>query len=241
MINPMFNTIKNDEAISRENVATYRGITIKTIYFVLVAVVSAISFALLFLNSMKEGDIGTLSIALVVTSIVGFMSVMMGRGKIAGTVYAICEGAFIGFISLIGEIYYPGVVMMAAISTAVVFCVMLALFASGVIRNKSKFMSFGISLGSSIVVILLITMILSLFGFELMTIGPVGIAIDALIMIYACVSLLMNFTEASTIVQNGFAKEYEWTCAFGFLISILFIYVQILRLLMIILEMTRNN
>lgn len=247
--NPMFSGIKNDDQVlTRDNCATYRGITIKTIFYVLLAIVAGAVTAVMLWNQTKNESVSsTLLVTLFLSTIVGFIAVMVGRSnprsaKIAGAIYAICEGMFLGVISLIGEVFYSGIVAIAGISTVVVFGVMLALFASGIIRNKSKFVSFGISLGSSVIIMCLVTMLLGFMFSSLVDNLAVVILVEALFMVYACVSLLMNFIEANQLVQGGFSKEYEWSCALGLLVTILYIYIQILRILMIVYDLFgRNN
>lgn len=245
MNNPMFSGIKSDDQIlTKENCATYKGITIKTVFLMLVAIISAAVTCVMMWDAMQEGNISGLSVALVAGTIIGFIAVMIGRlnnraAPFAGVVYAVCEGMFLGVVSLMGEIYYKGIVSTAAISTVVVFGVMLALFASGIIRNKSKFMSFGISFGASLIVMLLVTMVLQLVWPNLIQNLAVTILVEALFMVYGCISLLMNFIEANTLVQGGFSKDNEWSCALGLLVTILYIYIQIVRILMIFMD--RNN
>ncbi len=247
MVNPMFNDLRKDEEVlTKENIATYRGITIKTLIFLAISIISAIVFGALLWNQMRNGQLQLLIVGTTVFGIVGFISAIIGRSRprssfSTGVIYAVCEGGFLGMISLIGEMFYPGIVLMAAISTVVVFFVMLAIFASGVIRNKSKFMSFAISLGSSVIILILATMLLGLFMPAITNSLPVIILVESLVTIYGCVCLLANFIEANALVQSGFTKEYEWSCAFGLMISILYIYLQILRILMIILELAGKN
>lgn len=248
MVNPMFNDLRNnDEVLTRDNVATYRGITIKTLIFMAITIVAALGFAAVMWKQMLAGRWPNLIAATFVFSIIAFISARIGRTNPrasfgAGVIYAVCEGGILGMISLIGEIFYPGIALIACIATVVVFFVMLAVFASGIIRNKTKFVSFGITLGASTIVLLLVTSLLAIFVPSIAASLPILVLTEVLVTIYACVCLLMNFIEATTLVQAGFTKDYEWSCAFGLMVSIILIYIQILRILMMIFELTgRNN
>ena len=247
MGNPMFSNINenvNDNVYTKSNCATYKGITIKTIILLGIAVLSAIlSISLAF-----NGNMTVLLTLLGFSGFFGFMTIIIGRSvpsasAICGVIYAACEGAFLGFISLIGELLYPGVAFAAVISTVVVFVSMLAVFASGIIRNKSKLYSFTLSLGMSLVILFLAMMIFSFIPAFNTLFEHVGVVIivEALVLVYACAMLLTNFAEAQELVKNGCDKRYEWTCSFGLLISVLYIYIEVLRIALIIAQMFDRN
>ena len=157
---------------------------------------------------------------------------------VCGILYAIGEGAFLGALSLLLNLVYEGIALVAIISTIVVFCAMLGVFASGIIRNKSKIYSFTVTLGISLILMALAMLIMSIFPVfnSIMNNLGVMIAVEALFIIYACAMLLTNFNEAQELVKGGCDKSYEWCCAFGLLISILYIYIEVLRLLLILFQ-----
>lgn len=244
MNNPMFSNIdaeNREEVFSKNNCATYKGITIKTLILLLVTIISACAA----MASLYTGvGTGTLVAVLIGSGVLGFITVLIGRispraSAVCGILYGIGEGAFLGSLSLLLELVYPGIAVVAVISTIVVFCAMLGLFASGVIRNKSKIYSFTLTLGISIILMTLIMLIMSVFPVfdPIMNNLGVMIAVEALFLIYACAMLLTNFNEAQQLVQNGCDKSYEWCCSFGLLISILYIYIEILRLLVMLYQL----
>ena len=69
----------------------------------------------------------------------------------------------------------------------------------------------------------------------------VMIIVEALVLVYACAMLLTNFAEAQALVKTGCDKKYEWTCSFGLLISVLSIYIEILRIVLIVAQMFDRN
>lgn len=244
MKNPMFsniNDINQDVVYSKSNCATYKGITIKTILLLLISFISAgAAIASLYTNKGTGVLVGVLSFS----AIIGFMTIIIGRmspraSAVCGIIYAVSEGAFLGVISLLFNMIYPGIAYVAIISTIVVFIAMLGLFASGIIRNKSKIYSFTLTLGISIIIMSLVMLIMNIFNVFDPIFNNVGvmIAIEALVLIYSCALLLSNFNEAQQLVQSGCDKNYEWCCSFGLFISILYIYLEILRLLVILYQM----
>ncbi|MDE6047869.1 MAG: Bax inhibitor-1/YccA family protein, partial [Anaeroplasmataceae bacterium] len=134
---PLFSNIQTGEAVYDDvDRATYKGITVKTVILLLISVLIAavIAFAL---PTILTNNPMTFYVTLVVSSIVGFIAVIVGRmserkAKYASVIYAICEGLFLGSLSAIVEAYVPGVVATAVFSTIVLFAVMLTLFATGV-------------------------------------------------------------------------------------------------------------
>lgn len=247
MNNPMFTSINNQEEVvySRSNCATYKGITTKTLILLFISILSAaLSIATLY---TQEG-MGLLIGLLLTNGIVGMITILIGRTSprascVCGIIYAISEGAFLGVLSCLLNLFYEGIALVAIISTLAVFGAMLGLFASGVIRNKSKIYSFTITLGISILFMSLAMLIMSIIPACSAIFNNIGImiAVEVLFMVYACTMLLSNFYEAQQLVQNGCGKEQEWCCSFGLLVSILYIYVEILRLLVILYQLFGNR
>ena len=243
MKNPLFATVKDNERVyDNSNCATYKGITLKTVYFLVVALIGAVlAVALLF-----EGEIETVFTIMGVSGFVGLIAFLIGRtnpnaAKVCGTIYSLSEGFFLGAISCIGEaLGYEGSTLIAVAATFTVFATMLGIFASGIIRNKSTIYKVTMSIGLCTLCVLLMTLILSLCGFYFDNIGLV-IGIELLVLVYGCCMLLVSFSDATTLVQEGFGKEYEWQCAFGLSFALLYIYLEILRLVWILYSLFNRD
>ena len=241
---PLFSNIQTGEAVYDDvDRATYKGITIKTVILLLISVLIAavIAFAL---PTILTNNPTTFYVTLVISSIVGFISVIVGRSserkaKYASVIYAICEGLFLGSISAIVDSYAPGVVKTAVFSTIVLFAVMLTLFATGVIRVGSKFRSicFGLTLGA--LAIILMVSLFSLFV-DYKTYFNIMIGVEVFLVIYGVITLSLNFAEANAVVSMGASKDAEWSVALGLLVSIIYIYIEILRLLALIAARSDN-
>lgn len=159
--------------------------------------------------------------------------------------YAAAQGVFLGGISGIFEGMYSGIVFQAVIGTLSVFGVMLALFASGKIRVTAKFtkmlmigvIGYGvfclINLG-----VALFNPHMSMFGMRGISVNvpiigsmPLGIVIGIVAVVLAAFCLVMDFDMIQKGVQNGVPRKYAWTCAFGLMVTLIWLYIEILRIL----------
>lgn len=151
--------------------------------------------------------------------------------------YALMEGMMLGGLSAIVNLRYPGTAIQAVLATIVVAGVTLALFANGKIRTTPKlnkiFMIGALSyLGYGLVSMLTA----GLFGFSLnsMSIGgiPLGLPIALIAVAMATYSLLIDYTTTAEAVDAGLPQSESWRLAFGLTASLVWLYVEILRVLM---------
>ncbi len=162
--------------------------------------------------------------------------------------YAAAEGVFLGGISGILEGMFPGIVVQAVLGTLSVFAVTLLLFKSGKVRATPKMTKiFMIGIGGYLVFSVLNFSLMvfnvtdSPWGIRSMHIPgtsiPFGLVLGLLAIALAAFSLVMDFTSIQRGVQNGVPAKYSWTAAFGLTVTLVWLYVEILRLLAIM----RNN
>jgi uncharacterized YccA/Bax inhibitor family protein len=160
------------------------------------------------------------------------------------TAYALAEGLALGGISMIFEYLWNGIVLQAVLATLAVFGITLALFASGKVRASSK--------ASRIVLIALIAYLLysivnvtliwtgvthTMFGMSdsVTILGiPLGLIIGPLVVLLGAYCLVESFDFIKRGVENGAPGRYAWTAAFGLLVDLIFLYIQILRILAIL-------
>ncbi|MGP2494633.1 Bax inhibitor-1/YccA family protein [Schaalia turicensis] len=153
--------------------------------------------------------------------------------------YAAFEGLALGAISAVFELMYPGIVVQALVATAGVFGVTLALFASGKVRNSSKLMKFTLIALIGILVyrllswVLTLTGVLSSGGFDSITVMgiPLGIVVGLLAVFVGAACLIGDFDQARIGVERGVPAKYAWMCAFGILVTVVWMYLEILRLI----------
>ncbi len=237
--NPVFQTIATGTTHYEDvDAASYKGIVIKTGILLLVTVVVAVLTALGLPYMLVNNAMG-LYVALVISAIVGFIAVIVGRmssraAKYGGIIYGVCQGLFLGTLSAIVEAAFPGIGTVAVFSTALIFGVMLLLYATGVFKQGSflRKLAYAISIGA--IVLVLFVSLFGLFVPSLFANIGVVVAIEAFLLIYGAITLIFNFDEANIVVASGCDKSAEWSVSLGLIVSLIYIYVQVLYLLMII-------
>jgi uncharacterized YccA/Bax inhibitor family protein len=159
--------------------------------------------------------------------------------------YAAFEGLFVGGISAFFEFIWPGIVVQATLATLSVVGVTLALFASGKVRASKRATKIFMIAMVGYLVFSLINVGLMLFNVpiaggafgllsqEFMGI-PLGLIIGVLVVIMAAYSLVLDFDQVQQGVRNGAPRQYAWLGAFGIMVTVVWLYVEILRILAIL-------
>ena len=151
------------------------------------------------------------------------------------TIYAVFQGMFVGSISLIFESFYSGIIIQAAFGTIFLTGIMLAIYSSRLIRPTPTFNKVIYSLIGSIMLLYGVSILFSLLTpFEipfLHTSGPIGIGITVFILAIAALSLISDFGFIESGVKWQAPKNAEWWGAFGVLVTIIWIYIEMVRLL----------
>jgi uncharacterized YccA/Bax inhibitor family protein len=153
---------------------------------------------------------------------------------ITAPIYALCEGLVLGGISALLEKQYPGIAIQAMGLTFGVTAVMLVLYTSRVLRATPKFAMGVIAATGGILLLYIADLVLAHFGHHvplLNSSGPWGIAISAVIVIVAALNLILNFGLVESGVQSGAPKYMEWYAAFGIMVTLVWMYMEILSLL----------
>lgn len=158
--------------------------------------------------------------------------------------YAAFEGLFIGGISAFFEVMWPGIVLQATLATAAVVAVTLALFASGKVRASAKMTKIvmiamlGYLLFSVLNIVLMMFNVLpegQAFGMLSAKVAgiPLGLIIGVLVVFLAAYSLVMDFDQIQQGVRNGAPRVYGWLGGFGIMVTVVWLYVEILRMIAI--------
>lgn len=184
----------------------------------------------------------------IVGAIVGFVLALVNTFKkkpSPGLVlaYAFFEGLFVGGISAMFNAQTDGIVTQAVFGTLGVFAVTLLLFSSGKVRATPKLTRFFLIAMVGYLVFSLVNLVLmwtgvtnSAFGlrsFEIFGI-PLGVIIGILVVLMAAYSLVLDFDQIKTGVQRGAPRIYAWTAAFGLIVTLVWLYIEILRILAIL-------
>lgn len=220
---------------------TYDDVIVKTA--ACLAVVVAGAAVTMFVS------LGLASILMIVGALGGFVLALVNTFKKQPSpalilAYAGLEGLFLGGLTRILDGMYPGVGLQAVIGTLSVFGVTLLLFKSGKVRATPKAMRFFMIAIIGYAVFSLINMVMMWTGavqepfglrtsIEIMGI-PLGVFIGILAIGLAAFSLIMDFTSIEAGVQSGAPQRFSWTAAFGLTVTLVWLYVEIIRLLAIL-------
>lgn len=148
--------------------------------------------------------------------------------------YAALEGLAMGAISAILERRYPGIAMQAVGATFAVFAAMLLAYKTGLIRATERFRSVVIGATMAIALFYVVTMVVGLFHVNtsgLFNGSALGIGISLAIIVVAALNLILDFDIMESGAARGAPKYMEWFSAFGLLVTLVWLYMEILRLL----------
>ncbi|MDD4003073.1 MAG: Bax inhibitor-1/YccA family protein [Clostridia bacterium] len=236
--NPAINKLSSYGYQSEGARATYSGVAFKSLYFVFITLIAAIACFVLAVNFFSTNP-ETGIVLLIAVPIIAFICSMVAIFKpsttpVAGTLYAVFQGLSMGFISLILESAYQGVVFAALISTVTVLLVMSVLYFTGIIRVGAFFKRFMLS---ALIGVLVTQILMLLLGFIFPSIhlllygnSSLSIGISVIMVILASLMILFDLNRITEVVENGMDKRYEWVAAFGLLITLVWLYLEFLRL-----------
>ncbi len=149
-------------------------------------------------------------------------------------IYAVAEGVALGAISRVYEAAFDGLVVQAILGTVVVLGVMLVLYATRTIVVTDRMRSTILVATLGIAAFYVVSLLLSFFGVGIPFVwdaGPLGIAFSAFVIVVAAFNLLLDFDLIERGARRGFPAVYEWFAAFGLLLTLVWLYLEILRLL----------
>lgn len=153
---------------------------------------------------------------------------------ITAPVYAVLEGLFLGAISSVFEYVYPGIVIQAVLLTFGVTACLLLAYATRAIKATQNFRLGVVAATGGIMVVYLISIVMSLFGARVPFIhdsGPIGIGFSLFVVTIAALNLVLDFDFIEQGARAGAPKYLEWYAAFGLLVTLIWLYIEILRLL----------
>ncbi len=155
---------------------------------------------------------------------------------ITAPIYAAFEGLFLGGISSIFETMYPGIVSQAVFLTLGIFLALLFAYKSRIIKPTENFKLGVFAATAGIAVVYLINIVMSFFGSSIPVLqidnaSPLSIGISIFVIIIAALNLVLDFDFIESGVEANAPKYMEWYSAFGLLVTLVWLYIEILRLL----------
>ncbi len=211
-----------------DDVVTKTGITL------LVTILSAAAtWFLLEPEQSMPLAIGAVLIGFVLGLVISFKTI---TNPVAILAYAAVEGVFLGGISQAFNARYPGIVVQAVVGTAGVTAVMLGLYKSGRIRVTPKFTKMVVGATIGFFVLLMVNLVAGIFvdgGLGLRQ-GPLGILVGLFAIGLASLNLVLDFDMVERGARQGLPTRYGWFAAFGIMVTLVWLYVEMLRLLSIL-------
>jgi len=153
---------------------------------------------------------------------------------VTAPIYALLEGLFLGGLSAIFEARYPGIVIQAVGLTFFTLACLLLAYRSGLIKVTQNFRLGVVAATGGIALVYLITFLLGLFGIPVPFIhesGFIGIAFSLFVVVIAALNLVLDFDFIEQGADSGAPKYMEWYASFGLMVTLVWLYIEILNLL----------
>ncbi|MGP8185935.1 MAG: Bax inhibitor-1/YccA family membrane protein [Terracidiphilus sp.] len=215
---------------------TLSGTVNKTGILLLCAIATAAWTWRLFLQSLDFADVAPFMIA---GALGGFIVAMVTVFKkewspVTAPIYALLEGLVLGGLSALMELRYPGIAIQAVSLTFGTLFVLLLAYRSGLIPVTQKLRMGIVAATGGIAVFYLLQMLLGFFGVRFYAVngsGAIGIAFSLFVVAIAALNLVLDFDFIEQGVNAGAPKYMEWYGAFGIIVTLVWLYLEILRLL----------
>lgn len=167
--------------------------------------------------------------------IIGLITIFVPKiSPFTAPVYALLEGLFLGAVSAQYEAQYGGIVFQAVLITIGVLLSLLMVYKSGLIKVTQNFRLGVAAATGAIFLVYVISFIGGFFGFEIPHLHestPLGIGISVVIVVIAALNLVLDFDFIENAAARQVPKYFEWYGAFGLLVTLVWLYLEILRLL----------
>ncbi|MCP4675008.1 MAG: Bax inhibitor-1/YccA family protein [Deltaproteobacteria bacterium] len=153
---------------------------------------------------------------------------------VTSPIYAVLEGLFLGALSALFEAKYPGIVMQAVALTFGTMFALLMAYKSRLIKVTENFKLGIVAATGGIMIIYLVSFVLGFFGTGIPYIhesGLIGIGFSLFVVVIAALNLVLDFDFIENGADRGAPKYMEWYGAFGLLVTLVWLYIEILRLL----------
>jgi uncharacterized YccA/Bax inhibitor family protein len=222
-----------DYAGTRSTTMTVQGTALKAL--VLLAIVMATAAF-----SWVEASKGPMASGLLIGSFVGgliFFFITVFKPTAApwtSPIYSACEGVLLGVISYYADQRFPGIAIQAVALSGGVTLLMLFLYMTGIIKVTGQLVTGIVAATGAIALLYLVSIVMSMFGTEIPFIhsaGPLGIAFSVFVVGLAAFNLLLDFDFIDRGSQAGLSKTMEWYGAFGLMVTLIWLYLEVLRLL----------
>ncbi|HHU23503.1 MAG TPA: Bax inhibitor-1/YccA family protein [Acholeplasmataceae bacterium] len=243
--NVVFTRAQNLERVSGQ-IATIQGVGSKTILLILITFISAL--ATMFILGPLEILSAYFLIWIITFVLLIIMSFNPRAARVLAIPYAVLEGMTVGAISGVVAIAIPEAdLLLPGLALAITMAIFLSasvLYTTGVIRVSGFFRRFMYTLLLGVIITSLVVMIAGLFDSQIYEIfygatSYIALLISIIMVIISSLYVVISLDNANMIVDAGMDKTFEWYAAFGILLNIIWLYYEVLRLLIILMSRDR--
>jgi uncharacterized YccA/Bax inhibitor family protein len=217
-----------------------QGTVNKTLILLLLVCVSAVWIWNRYYGALEPSQApADISLWMIGGAIGGFIVALVTIFKkpwagVTAPIYALLEGLFLGGISAIFEAQYPGIVIQAVgLTFGTLFC-LLVVYTSRIIKVTQNFRLGIVAATGGIALFYLASLVLGMFGINIPLIhenGLIGIGFSLFVVVIAALNLVLDFDFIENAAAQGAPKYMEWYGAFGLIVTLVWLYIEILRLL----------
>jgi uncharacterized YccA/Bax inhibitor family protein len=228
-------TFAGARAAAGEPAMTLQGTATKSLVLLLLTVFAA-SFTW---NAVATGNVGILGPAVLVGGLGGFIVALVTIFKpnvspYTAPIYAVLEGLLLGGISSLYNQRFAGIPLQAVGLTFGVFLALMIVYRLGLVRATEKFRLGVVAATGGIAIMYLLSFVLGFFGVRMSFLhdsSPLSIGISLVVVVVASLNLILDFDFIERGVENRAAKFMEWYGAFSLLVTLVWLYLEMLRLL----------
>ncbi len=236
------NVFRNFESYGDTTVMTVTGTAIKTMIAIVLAFATAI-FTWKQYDPLNMGPLQGLMIGGLIVGLIAAIATMFKKtwAPITTPIYALAEGCFLGGISAIIQEQLnarmadaPPIAFQACVLTFGTLAVMMTVYQTGLIKVTDKLRMGVVAATGGIALLYLVSMVMSFFGSGIGFIhsaGPFGIAFSVFVVGLAAFNLLLDFDLIDRLTASRAPKYMEWYGAFALMVTLVWLYIEILRLL----------
>jgi uncharacterized YccA/Bax inhibitor family protein len=235
--NPAFNASRYTAASTDQSTMTVPGTVAKSMYFA----VLLIAGALVGWSSVTPDASGAVvwpwwtwwvGLAAFVVAIITLRNPQ--GAALTGSLYALLQGTVMGAVSAIYDVIWNGIVLQATVVTIAIMLSVLVLYLLGVLRASPRFVKMVVIGTAGIALLYLFALIMSLFGVDLTFWAKptsAGIFWSLVIVALAAFNFVLDFDAIERYSAAGAPKVYEWQAAFGVILTLVWLYLEVLRLI----------
>ncbi|MFI5344588.1 MAG: Bax inhibitor-1/YccA family protein [Chlamydiales bacterium] len=233
----MSNTFSGFGSIAQSDAMTVRGTVNKTaILLLLVLLPAAYVWNLFNASGQNPASVATWMWAGLIGGLVLSMVTIFKKNwaPLSAPLYAVMEGLFLGGLSVQFQKAYPGIVMQAVSLSLATLLMMLAAYQSGWIRPSERFKLGIVAATGGIMVVYLVAIVLGFFGINVSFIqgnGLFSILFSGFVCIIAALNFILDFDFIQQGARSNVPKYMEWYGAFALMVTLVWLYIEILRLL----------